>query len=132
MKYFLLGVSFLLMLFVSCTKQAKEGDWDDIIKLSKKSVDFNADGDSVTIKTGGDWWWVTQISINETHFYHFPEVGPESENSQIICEDLLVERRDKNTLFIKSAENHHNMKRTIIVELEAGDYFDSVTITQKE
>lgn len=41
-----------------------------------------------------------------------------------------MERRDKNTLFVKVNENPLQVQRVIIVELEAGDYFDSVTITQ--
>jgi hypothetical protein len=42
-----------------------------------------------------------------------------------------VERRDKTKLFIKVDENPANVQRLITVGLEAGDYFDKVTITQK-
>lgn len=132
MKYFLFGVSFLLMLIVSCTKQANDGDWDDNIKLSVKSAEFSASGDSITIKTGGNWWWVTDISINGTDFYHFPDVNLESEVYLILCDDICVERRDKNTLFIRAAQNPQNVKRLITIGLQAGDYFDRVSITQKE
>ncbi len=45
--------------------------------------------------------------------------------------NLIFERRDKHTLFIKVEENPLNAKRIITVGLEAGDYPDMVTITQK-
>ena len=44
---------------------------------------------------------------------------------------FLVERRDKNTLFVRVDANPLNVIRTITIGFEAGDYFDRVTITQK-
>ena len=53
-------------------------------------------------------------------------------DNYIIKQDcFVVERRDKNTLFIKAEANPNNVKRIISVGLEAGDYFDRVTVTQK-
>jgi len=125
---FTLSVIFIGTLF-SCDR--KEGDWDDNIKLSTKSVEFSALSDSVTITTGGSWWWVSDVSVNNEWFFDFRDVDLESDHYVIKQDCFVVERRDKNTLFIKVDENPLSVARVITVCLEAGDYFDRVTITQK-
>ena len=120
---------FIILLLSSCPRP--KGDWDDIIKLSTKSAEFSANGDSVLITTGGSWWWVSDVSVNDEWFYNFQGINLEAD-SYIIKENCFnVERRDKHTLFIKVYENPLSVKRIITVGLEAGDYFDRVTITQK-
>ena len=128
LSFTLLFVSFITI--YSCSEK-KEGDWDDNIKLSTKAVEFSALSDSVTIKTGGSGWWISDISVNSNYIYNFNGINIESD-SYIIKQDCFwVERQDKNTLFIKVAENTLNVQRIITVGLQAGDYFDRVTITQK-
>ena len=107
------------------------GQWDDNIKLSTKSVNFSAATDSVTIKTKGSWWWISDIAVDTQHYYGFAGVDVQAESYSIKRDCFVVERRDKNTLFIRVDANPLNVKRIIRVELEAGDYFDGVTITQK-
>jgi hypothetical protein len=127
----LLSLTVITLIFTSCKETKKDGDWDDIIQLSKKSAEFNAIGDSVSITTGGDWWWITDISVNGTYYSDFSNVDMESESYTITQDCYSVQRRDKNTLFIKIDSNPLNTNRIITVGLEAGDYFDQVTITQK-
>jgi len=119
----------LILILFSCS--AKIGDWDDNIKLSTKSVEFGAAPDSVTITTGGSWWWVNNVSVNGKSYCGFAGVSAEADTYKIQQDCFLVERRNKNTLFIKIGENKESIKKTIIVNLEAGDYFGSVMITQK-
>lgn len=114
----------------SCNDQ-KDGDWDDNIQLSIKTVEFSALSDSVTIKTGGTGWWITDITVNGNFFYGFKDINIESDKYTIKQDCFVVERRDKNTLFIKVAANPNNYQRTITVGLQAGDYFDRVVIQQK-
>jgi hypothetical protein len=116
--------------FYSCSEK-KVGNWDDNIKLSTKAIEFSASGDSVTIKTEGSWWWITDITVDSIYFYGFKGVDLQSDNYSIKQDCFDVERRDKNTLFIKVDANPLNVKRIITVGLEAGDYFDKITITQK-
>jgi hypothetical protein len=85
----------------------------------------------VTIKTGGSGWWVSDVSVNSDWFYGFKDINLEADSYTIQQDCFVVERRDKNTLFIKVDENPLNVQRIITVGLEAGDYFDRVTITQK-
>jgi len=115
--------------FWSCSKP--KGEWDDNIKLSTKAVVFSAYSDSVSIKTGGSWWWINDVSVNGTWFSHFKDINPEADSYIINKDCFVVERRNKNTLFIKVEENPLSIQRIITVGLEAGDYFDRVTITQK-
>jgi hypothetical protein len=114
--------------FYSCI--SNKGIWDDNIHLSIKSADFNAAGDSVIIKTEGISWWLSDISADTANYYDFRGLDLLADKYSIQRDDILVERRDKNTLFVKADANPLNSKRIITVWLEAGDYFDSVTITQ--
>ena len=119
----------LINISYSCTKA--EGDWEDNIKLSTKKVEFSALGDSVIVTTGGSWWWINNISVNGNYFHAASDSICDLDSYLIAHDCFIVERRDKHTLFVKVDENPLNEKRIILVELEAGDYFDSVTITQK-
>lgn len=126
-------ITDFVVFLISCytCSEKKVGDWDDNIKLSTKAVEFSALSDSVTIKTGGSGWWVSDVSVNSDWFYGFKDINLEADSYTIQQDCFVVERRDKNTLFIKVDENPLNVQRIITVGLEAGDYFDRVTITQK-
>jgi hypothetical protein len=129
-------IIFLFMsifLIISCSdKEDPIGKWDDNIKLSVKNVEFAAKGDSVTIKTEGDWWWINGISINgiSSVYYNRESIDLESDSYIIEGDCYTVERRDKNTLFVRMNENLTGKERKMIIDLEAGDYFDSVGIKQ--
>ena len=119
-------ISFIILLitFFSC------GGWRDNIKLSVKEVEFKADGDSVLITTKGDWWWITEISVNDTNYYDFEGIDVLSDHYRIAKDCFVVERRDKYSLFISLEANQTNIPRIVKIELQAGDYFDRVTIFQ--
>ena len=130
-KIFIVILSIFLI--NSCSdKEDPIGKWDDIIKLSTKNVEFAAKADSVTITTGGDWWWINGISLGDStySYYNREDINLES-NSYIIMEDcFVVERRDKNTLFVKLDENNSENERLLTIVLEAGNYFDYVNVRQ--
>lgn len=122
-----------IILISSCSeKDTPIGISDDIIKLSTKNVEFGVTADSVLITTEGDWWWVAEITLNDStyNFYNNEDINLESDSYTIIENDFAVERRDKNTLFIKLDENLTEEERIMIVTLEAGDYFDRIIINQ--
>jgi hypothetical protein len=127
-RFILLIVTLLAS--YSCNDK-KDGDWDDNIQLSAKTFEFSALSDSVTIKTGGTTWWISDIAVNGNFFYDFKDIDMQSYKYSIKQDCFVVERRDKNTLFIKVAENPNNYQRMISVGLQAGDYFDRVVIHQK-
>ena len=119
----------LVVVLNACSKD-DDGHWSDIIKLSANEADFSATGDSISITTEGDWWWVTEVRVDSVDYYNFKDVDLESNNYTIQDDCFVVERRGKNSLFIKVDENMSNNSRVVVVELEAGDYFDRVTINQ--
>jgi len=121
----------LIVALSSCSKFQIDGDWDDNIHLSTKTAEFSAYGDSITIKTGGSGWCISDVSVDNTWYYRFTDIDLQADSYTIKQDCFVVERRDKNTLFIKVTANPNIVKRIITVGLEAGDYFDRVTITQK-
>ena len=121
----------LIVALSSCSKSQIDGIWDDNIHLSTKTAEFSASGDSITIKTGGSGWWISDVSVDNTWYYRFTDIDLQADSYTIKQDCFVVERRDKNTLFIKVTANPNIVKRIITVGLEAGDYFDRVTITQK-
>ena len=111
-------------LFLSC------GRWSDNIKLSAKSAVFNSGGDSIYITTKGDWWWLTDVTVGTKRYIDFAGVDVFADSYVVIQDCFTFERRDKNTIFIKLDPNPDSVKRVVVFELEAGDYFDRITITQ--
>jgi|GEM_PF-348443 len=121
---------FCILALCSCSDK-KEGDWDDNIQLSTKTVEFNASGDSATITTKGSGWWITDFTVDSNTYDVLSEISSETGSYSIKKDCFTVERRNKNTLFVKAETNPLNVKRIMTIGLEAGDYFDRVTITQK-
>src|SRR5690349_5858764 len=107
------------------------GKWSDNIKLSAKTVDLNSSEGSVTIKTGGTWWWVASISIDDHHYYDFDGVNMELSTYSIQRGGVTFQRVDEHTISITVDENLLETDRVIRISLQAGDYFDGITIKQK-
>ena len=122
-----------IIILSSCSnKEEIIGKWDDNIKLSTKNVELTSKTDSVTITTEGDWWWIDAISFEDSTYSYYgrEDINLESDSYSIIEEQFLVERRDKNTLFVKINENNIEKERVMNITFEAGDYFDYVNIKQ--
>lgn len=129
-KLLIVFLSFVLI--SSCEKSEVIGGWDDNIKLSTKNVEFGVKADSVLITTEGDWWWIDAIYLDDStySYYNNENINLESGSYIIIEDNFIVERRDKNTLFVKLDENITGEERELIVGLAAGNYFDRVIIKQ--
>jgi hypothetical protein len=106
------------------------GGWKDNIKLSKRTAEFSANGDSIIIMTKGDSWWLSNIKVDAKIFENFDGIDIHADNYIVKQDCFIFQRRNKNSIFIKLEPNNLNQKRTVIFELESGDYFDRVTITQ--
>ncbi|MEZ5104583.1 MAG: hypothetical protein R2757_08815 [Draconibacterium sp.] len=122
-------IAVTILLLASCNKES-DGKWDDNIRLSSKTANFEAGIDSVSISTEGTGWWVVDISVGDSTYYGFEDIDIESDNYTIQKGGIVVERRNLTTLFIQADANTTGTSRIISVGLEAGDYFDRVTITQ--
>ena len=126
-------VSILLICFSCSDEDQPIGIWDDNIKLSTKSVEFTAEADSTIVTTKGNWWWINSVNVNDESYYNFynnDEIDLVSDNYSISEDCFVIERRDKNTLFIKIDKNDSNEERIVRISLQAGNYFDGITITQ--
>ncbi len=121
----------LAALFSACQK-TPDGKWEDNIKLSVKNVQFGPGADSVTITTQGDWWWIDGITFDDSTYCTQADknYNPETEHYTFARDGYVVEKRDKHTLFVKLGKNTTGKERTLCVSLEAGDYFDGVTVKQ--
>jgi len=125
---FLLGT----FLFVSCEKSDPIGIWGDNIKLSTKNVTLEAQADSVTITTKGSGWWIDCISVNDSNYCYYTneDINLEAASYTITGDYFVVEKRDLHSLFVKLDDNTTGKERTMTIFLEAGDYFDHVSIKQ--
>lgn len=121
-----------LLVLVACSdKSSLDGDCDDIIHLSTKSVVLNATADSVKITTGGSWWWLCELTVDGKFVGDLPVAELQEAGFSLNQDFFRFERLDKKTMFIKVEPNETGVDRKIIFTLEAGDYFDRVAITQK-
>jgi len=131
-KYLLMkkGSIFILLILLITLILSSCGPWTDNIKLSTKSAEFSANGDSIIVTTKGSGWWLSEITVDGKKFYDFDGIDVFADSYTIKQDCFTFERRDRHTLFIKLDPNPLDLKRIVIVELESGDYFDRVTITQ--
>ena len=130
MKHILISNSiiFFIILVGSCTK--KNSGWDDVIKLSTKSANFSSNADSITITAEGNWWWINNVFADSNSYYYDQDVHPESENYSIQNDYFEVAKKDNHTIFVKMDANPLSSQRRLMISVEAGDYFDMISITQ--
>ncbi len=113
-----------------CSCITQEGAWDDNIMLSQKEATFSAASDSLTFTTSGDaGWWISNISLN-ADIIPFDLINTTNDIFQIIENDFSVIRKSKSELQIKMDANPTSEQRTLIIGLQAGNYFDKITISQ--
>jgi hypothetical protein len=106
------------------------GKWPDNIKLSTKSAEFSANGDSILITTQGDTLVLMEIIVDGKIYNNFDGIDVHSDRYTVKLDCFTFERRELNTLFIKLEPNTLNLKRIVKFHIHAGDYSDNVTITQ--
>ena len=123
----------LTLIITSCADTKKEeliGSWDDNIKLSTKIVEFDARQNSITITTEGDSWWLSDVQVNDEVYFLPEDINRLSESYFFKKDCFIIEKKDNNTLYIEIDENLSNSERTIIIWVQAGNYFDHIIIKQ--
>lgn len=125
-KIFLL---LILLSSIACSNETLIGKWEDIIKLSQKKVFFDANENTITITTEGEWWWINAISLNNTYI-DFSEIDTTLDNYSIVKPEFTFERIDATIIKIKMSENLAETERILRISIEAGDYFDGIVVTQ--
>ena len=143
-----------LPLITSCESNEVVGKWKDAIKLSTNKASFGSAADSVVITSKGTWWWFTEIRTNSNIYYPIREEGgndnPSSwyvkdrsdtltykipsihkDDEYTINDDFFdIKKIGLNRLIIKLNANETSADRSVMIDLEAGDYFETVTILQ--
>ncbi|MFI2741642.1 hypothetical protein ACG2LH_02795 [Zhouia sp. PK063] len=125
---------FILMSLLSCSKTEipDDGRWGDVIQLSTKEVALTAAKDSAIITTKGSSWWLTHVSFQDS-IYAFTtdeDIPIEADSYQMKTDAFTIAKRNDHTIFIMLHANTTGADRTMALYLEAGDYFDHITIKQ--
>tara|TARA_R110001583_G_scaffold5071_7_gene27989 strand:+ start:1112 stop:1528 length:417 start_codon:yes stop_codon:yes gene_type:complete len=126
-------IGFLLVLTstISCSESDQPiGKWDDNIKLSQKEVQLSVDNDSIVITTEGSWWWIDGIYLNGTSSFDRNEIDTTAENFVIDEIEYRIERKNATEIYIEMAKNETGIERKLMIALQAGNYFDSITVSQ--
>lgn len=128
---FLLNLLLIGVLLISCSGSSEVeeiGRWSDNIHLSQKNVNFGTNGGTATITSQGNWW-LNDISLDNIS-YDTKSLNKFSKSFLFENNDIRVEKIDDKTLLIKTNTNSTNKQRIFIIEIQSGDYFDRIYITQ--
>jgi hypothetical protein len=127
---FLVPVAFIISFF-ACNKRAPLGQWADNIQLSGKEFSFSAGGDSVLITAKGKWFGINCVTLDTNKINVYSSMT-DACNFIYVDNNIRIESKDCNTLFIKMNANNTYSDRTLSIGLSAGDYFDGIKIVQKK
>jgi hypothetical protein len=139
---------------ISCDQPI--GKWSDVIKFSKTQLSFDAQGGTETITSVGNWWWIIDLSAennryrigeDEDHWYLY-EKTESGKYEKLDVYEVIADSNDYNHItyitgpwFTINKEtrqkitfsvlpNDTEKDRTLWLEIEAGDYFTGITLTQ--
>lgn len=128
-------ICLLSIIVASCSQddnelESKDGDWSDVIKLSKHEVFFGADGSTQTVISEG-LWWLCRVENPQTSI-SYPGTG-DVHTTGILgkYEWLQLEKTDNKTLQIK-VEKNNGAERKLRIVVTCGDFFDYITVIQRE
>jgi hypothetical protein len=125
----ILILTLMVLSNCSCSDQ-EDGTWDDNIKLFQKEFRVDASTNAVVITTQGDSWWITELFFREGQTFDISDTDTTAKNFKIIASDFTLERKNGKEIIIEIFENTTNSERTFTAGLQAGNYFDGITITQ--
>lgn len=123
-------ITILFLSFLSCESDTIEGKWDDNIKLSQKEINFTAESNSIVITTEGTWWWINGIGLDDDWSFDTTGIDTSEDNFLIEENEFTIERRNADEIHINMTENQLDVKRILIINLQAGNYFDGIKIIQ--
>lgn len=116
----------------SCERIIIDGKWNDNIKLSAKEIVLSKNQQSLTIKTESTNWWISDI-IYKDNIVDLNGIEKTAKNFILNKADFQIERKDDGkTISITMNENNSNSDRILKFELQNGDYFDRIIVTQNK
>lgn len=152
MKRLLYIALFCMPFIISCKSDLKEGKWGDIIKFNTKEASFGVDGGTKIITSKGDWWWILpsisvgkdyislennpdiEIEMGKAKGWDNPNViydeGADMEIKKITGEWYTITKDTYKSLIIETKPNETALPRSFVLHIEAGNYFDYITVSQ--
>jgi len=123
-------ILILIAIFNMSCSDSKDGDWNDNIKLSQKELRFDSLENSAIITTEGDSWWISGIFFKDGQTFDLSNFDTTANNFTITESTFTLERKNGKEISIKLYENTTGSERILTVGLQAGNYFDGITIIQ--
>ena len=123
-------ILILIVIFSMSCSDSNDGDWDDNIKLSQKELRFNSLENLAVITTEGDSWWISGIFFKDRQTFDLSNVDTTANSFAITESAFTLERKNGNEISIKLYENTTGSERILTIRLQAGNYFDGITIIQ--
>lgn len=121
---------------VLTAKQAcYDGWWDDCIGLSAKELAFDAKGGTKTVKTTkGNVWWFLGIRFSSEYkdYDLFDDRRDLSDEFEGTARWITVSRSTEPEFTVTVEPNTTGADRQAQIDLEDGDYFDRLIITQSK
>ena len=109
--------------------EAPIGKWPDIIGLSETELDLSGEGQTVKITTEDGGWWINNIKVDGETLYMqtLPEMDKLADTGEFYAKCDWVEVKCENyVIYITVEPNTTSKERVFKIQLEAGDYFDSI------
>lgn len=136
----------------SCEQTEIDGLSNDIIEFDSKTAKFDANGGSKTINSKGDWWWICKnidlqdstifignskdlkVEMGKMKDWDNPNViydeGANMEIRKIEGPWFSITKNTNKSLIIETRPNTTNTERTLAFTIQAGNYFDYITVHQ--
>jgi len=114
----------LLATTISCTKESKDGDWEQM-KLSKNEIVIPAEGgtDSIKVKNYSSWW-ISSVQLYKNYYcddYH---------STKADWMEIVVPDDKRNWVYVTVCENTTDSLRKANLVMTAGDIFTDISIIQ--
>ncbi|WP_109832091.1 BACON domain-containing protein [Reichenbachiella versicolor] len=126
----IIPILFLSLFACDSTSEDPDGKWSDNIKLSEKEISFTSEPNTVMITTEGAGWWIDAIGLNDDWTYDLTDIDTTQESFMIEETEFTVERKNAKEIHISMTENSSADERVLKIALQAGNYFDSIKVTQ--
>lgn len=125
-------ISILVSLY-SCKHENEDpvGLSENHIQLSEKEFTLESKASSVTITTQDDYWWITEVTVDDKNYYYDDFIGSDSAPYSVEKDDISINRSNLRTLNISVKNNQNTSERITKIIVQAGNYFDTITITQQ-
>lgn len=151
-NYYTFILLFFSATFFSCEETIEDGLWGDIIKFDSKKAEFTAEGGSKLINSQGDWWWICHdISTKDSTIFldNNPDIKVEMgkikgwDNPNVIYDEgadmeikkieggwFTITKTSDKSLLIETKPNETDTIRSLGLTIQAGNYFDYITVSQ--